>query len=91
MIDFVSAKDGVLEMYAGKRLVAEVCTAKSVAYYLHEEGYDGHYSFSSSMDFASEYGFDSDGDAHDIFERGVALYRMDLSELPDAYVEPIDE
>lgn len=78
MIDFVAAKNGMIEMYAGKRLVAEASTPKSVAYHLHEEGYGNSYSFSSSMDFASEYGFDKDGDAHDIFERGIALYRMDL-------------
>ena len=78
MIDFVAAKDGLVEMYAGDKLVGYASTPKSVANCLHEEGYDDHYSFSSSMDFASEYGFDKNGDAHDIFERGIALYRMDL-------------
>ena len=79
MIDFVAAKNGMIEMYAGERFIAEVCTPKSVAYYLHQEGYDDYYSCSSSMDFASEYGFANDGDAHDIFERGIKMYRMTIN------------
>ena len=44
-----------------------------VAYILKTKGIGPHLCHSSSMDFASEYGFKKDGDAWKLFDAGIEL------------------
>jgi hypothetical protein len=78
MIDFVSCDNGAIELFAGDECVAVAETAKSIAYYLAEYGIDDAY-FSSSMDFADEYGFENAEDAKVLFDAGVKMYQMALA------------
>lgn len=76
MIDFISADNGSIQMFNGNYMVAEATTAKTICYYLQEQGFDGSVMASSSVDFASEYGFDTDDAAHDLWDQGVKMYYM---------------
>ena len=76
MINFISANNGKIELFAHSEFIAAAETAKSICYFLQEYGFDGHYYTSSTIDFASEYGFDNDEDAHALFEEGVKLFYM---------------
>ena len=44
-----------------------------VAYILKTKGIGPNLCHSSSMDFASEYGFKKDGDAWKLFDKGIEL------------------
>jgi len=74
MIDFISASEGKIQLWEDDMIVAEACTAKSIAYFLQEHGFDGNVYASSSMDFASEEGFETDQCANDLWEKSVNLY-----------------
>ena len=73
-IDFVSANNGGLEFFAESAGIwVNVGWAKSVeecANIIAQNGLASQVSGSSSMDFASEYGFESD-DAADILYRNA--------------------
>ena len=75
MIDFITANNGQIEMFSNNSSVAKAATAKSIAYFLQENGFDGSVMASSSMDFASEEGFDSDDDAKILWEQGVKRFQ----------------
>lgn len=79
-IDFISAEDGGIKFYGGRDDVAMELnpvgfakTPKMVAYILQTRGVADRLMHSSSMDFANEYGFKNNGDAWDMFDRGVEL------------------
>ena len=76
MIDYISAYNGAIEMFANDQLVATAQTAKTIGYYLQENGYDGEVYASSSIDFASEYGFENDEDALNLWNAGVKMFQM---------------
>ena len=57
MIDFINADNGMIQMFDGNNMVAEANTAKSICYFIQEFGLADNVFGSSSMDFASEYGF----------------------------------
>jgi hypothetical protein len=76
MIDYISCDNGAIEMFADDVCVAVAETAKSIAYFLKEYGFDGSVYTSSSIDFASEYGFENDEDAIALWEEGVKYYEM---------------
>ena len=72
-IEFVSADEGFLELSTQYGdVVARVNTAESVAKVVEMYGYNGGY-YSSSMDFADEYGFATPSAAKELFEAGVEL------------------
>ena len=75
MIDYISANNGNIQLWNGNQIVAEACTAKSIVYFLQENGFneDGVYA-SSSMDFASEEGFKNDEDATILWDKGHTMY-----------------
>ena len=56
-IDFIDASGGGIKMYAGNSLKGWGGTAKGIAYTLRTVGLADRCMASSSMDFASEYGF----------------------------------
>ena len=74
MIDYITAHNGGIRMYAGiDDLKGWSKTAKGIAYTLKTCGIADPLMGSSSMDFASEYGFDHDDDASKLFEAAVKL------------------
>jgi len=75
MIDYISANNGNIQLWNGNQIVAEACTAKSIVYFLQENGFneDGVYA-SSSMDFASEEGFETDDCAKNLWNEALNRY-----------------
>lgn len=76
-IDFVSANNGGLEFFAESAGIwVNVGWAKSAegcADIIAEHGLASQVSGSSSMDFASEYGFESDDDADILYRNAIKL------------------
>ena len=72
MIDFVYANYGkiILALLDDAQVVTAE-SAKEVADAISTHGLADHVYMSSSMDFASEYGFASDGDAKEMFVQGL--------------------
>ena len=76
-IDFVCADDGALILSVDG--IDHVCkTPEGAACLLVVYGCSGAY-FSSSMDFASDYGFEADGDARAFFSLAEDLARDELA------------
>ena len=77
MISYLNANDGKIELWADmEHLIAEVQSAESIAQCIKQEGVSDVLMGSSSMDFASEYGFDYDGEAQDLWFSGVEQSEM---------------
>ena len=78
----IHAVDGALEIYRndgnGSGVIAgNIQTAKSLAYAIGTyKMMDKTVYFSSSMDFADEYGFDHYDGAKDLWEEGVKRFFM---------------
>ena len=76
-INFVSAKDGKIELHMNDDNSSMDCTIKSsanpiiLAAIMDDYGFDDTVMASSSMDFASEFGFNTDRDAWSIYNAGV--------------------
>jgi len=80
MIDFIAACDRGLEFYSDDETetversdTIEGCVAILRKYGLSANGY-----FSSSMDFADEYGFDHRDDARHLWGEVIKTYRDEL-------------
>ena len=74
-IRFVSAHKGGIMMYSNPgELVAWAKTPEMIAYALRTKGADEIIMGSSSMDFASENGFDLDEDATILWDEGYDMY-----------------
>ena len=67
MINFVSANDAKIELFNKDNLLASCSSVDEIVSAFENFGFNGGY-FSSSMDFASEYGFDYDSQAVEMFE-----------------------
>lgn len=76
MIDFISADNAMIQMFVGDNMVAEASTAKSICYFLQEYGVAESVFASSSIDFASEYGFETDDAAMDLWLEGFKKFEM---------------
>jgi hypothetical protein len=76
MIDFISADNAMIQMFDGDNMVAEASTAKSICYFIQEYGLAESVFASSSVDFASEYGFEDDDAAIELWEAGVKKFEM---------------
>ena len=76
-IDFITAHNGGIKMFAGVGLVDNLKgwgkTAKSIAYTLKTVGLADRCMASSSMDFASENGFETDDGAMLLLKRALEL------------------
>ena len=68
-INFIAADESGIKFFAGEvgNCVGFAKTPKMVAYVLKTKGIADNLFHSSSMDFASEYGFKKDGDAWKLF------------------------
>ena len=72
-VDFIGAHDGGIQMFSHVGLVGWGDTPESIAYVLNTKGMAETIMGSSSMDFASEEGFDSDDGASFLFKKALEL------------------
>ena len=71
---FISANNGGIEVDIGVgNKVGFAKTPKMLAYILDTKKIYGEVMFTSSMDFASEYGFADNGDARKFFNDAIEL------------------
>ena len=71
---FIDAENGGVGVYIGAgNKVGFAKTAKMLAYILDTKKIYGEVMFTSSMDFASEYGFADNGDARKLFNDAVKM------------------
>ena len=86
-IDFISAENGGIKMYAGVGNVKGWAkTASGIAYTLAAVGISENCYGSSSMDFASEEGFENDGDAMKLWDEAIGIYNEAIISYP-MYIE----
>ena len=79
-IRFVSAHKGGIMMYSNPgELVAWAKTPEMIAYALRTKGADDIIMGSSSMDFASEEGFENDEDATILWDEGYNMYLNEVA------------
>jgi hypothetical protein len=72
-VDFVSAHNGGIQMFSAEGLVGYGKTPEAIAYVLNTKGIAAEIFQSSSMDFASEYGFENDQDASFLMKKAFEL------------------
>ena len=71
---FIEAENGGIGVYIGAgNKVGFAKTPKMLAYILDTKKIYGEVMFTSSMDFASEYGFADNGDARKLFNDAVEM------------------
>ena len=71
---FIDAMDGGIGVFIGAgNQVGFAKTPKMLAYILDTKKIYGEVMFTSSMDFASEYGFADNGDARKLFNDAVKI------------------
>ena len=78
---FIGANNGGLEIFlgAGNLVAGNIKTAKTFKYVMDTYGIDivnDTIYTTSSMDFATEYGFEDDDDARILMEQGIKLIEM---------------
>ncbi|MFZ9006697.1 MAG: hypothetical protein ACO293_07960 [Nitrosopumilaceae archaeon] len=78
---FIGANNGGLEIFlgAGNLVAGNIQTAKTFKYVMDTYGIDivnDTIYTTSSMDFATEYGFEDDDDARILMEQGIKLIEM---------------
>ena len=79
-IDYIAAENGGIKMFAGGfNLKGWGKTAEGIAYTLKTVGLADCVMGSSSMDFASEYGFDNDGDAMKLWDAAIEIYNWKVN------------
>ena len=80
MIDYISAHNGGIKMFAGSlNLKGWGKTAKSIAYTLKTVGLADRVMGSSTMDFASEEGFENNGDALKLWDEAIGIYNWEVN------------
>ena len=72
-IDYISAHNGGIQCSSDTGSVGWSSTSEGIAYILKTKGIASSVMGSSSMDFASEYGFKNDGDALLLWEKALDL------------------
>ena len=78
---FIDCDNGGIEIYigVGNKIAGNIETAKTFKYVLDTYGIDPDTDTiytTSGMDFATENGFDNDGDAKTLMEEGFKLMEM---------------
>jgi len=77
MIHHVDAHNGSIRFYKDGGVVGSASEVTSIAYILATHGgFDENASFSSSMQFASEEGFENDDTAMDMLIEGMGAHGM---------------
>jgi hypothetical protein len=70
-IDFVNADNGKVELKAGDRVIIRSNNAQELAWAISKYGMDAWYS--SSMQFAAEYGFETNEAAIELLNKAIAI------------------
>ena len=71
---FIDAQNGGIGVFIGAgNQVGFAKTPKMLAYILDTKKIYGEVMFTSSMDFASEYGFADNGDARKLFDDAIGM------------------
>ena len=90
-IDFITAHNGGIKMYCGAKGVGVLFketegnlkgwgkTPEAIAYTLKTVGLAECVMGSSSMDFASEEGFENDGDAMKLWDAAIEIYNWEVN------------
>ena len=73
-INFVTAKNGKIELMSDKTVVVSSVDVEELTNTMYDHGLADEVYHSSSMDFASEDGFENDGDAWVIFDEALKQY-----------------
>ena len=73
-INFVTAKNGKIELMSDKTVVVSSVDVEELTKVMYDHGLADQVYHSSSMDFASEDGFENDGDAWVIFDEALKMY-----------------
>ena len=73
-INFVTAKNGKIELMSDKTVVVSSVDVEELTNTMTDHGLADSVYHSSSMDFASEDGFENDGDAWVIFDEALKMY-----------------
>ena len=79
MIDYITTHNGGIKMFAGAGLKGWSKTAKGIAYTLKTCGLAESVYGSSSMDFASEEGFDDNDDAMLLWNEAIGIYNWEVN------------
>ena len=79
MIDYITVHNGGIKMFAGDGLKGWSKTAKGIAYTLKTCGLAEVVMGSSSMDFASEEGFDDNDDAMLLWNEALGIYNWEVN------------
>ena len=87
MIDFISADHGGIRMSAVVKpwIAASYSwncwagTAKDIVAAIKKVGLSENVMASSTMDFASEEGFENNGDAHKLWYEAIEIYNWEVS------------
>jgi len=73
-INFVTARNGKIELMSDKTVVVSSVDVEELTNTMYDHGLADQVYHSSSMDFASEDGFENDGDAWVIFDEALKMY-----------------
>ena len=73
-INFVTARNGKIELMSDKTVVVSSVDVEELTNVMYDHGLADSVYNSSSMDFASEDGFENDGDAWVIFDEALKMY-----------------
>ena len=73
-INFVTARNGKIELMSDKTVVVSSVDVEELTNVMYDHGLADRVYHSSSMDFASEDGFENDGDAWVIFDEALKMY-----------------
>ena len=80
MIDFIAAKNGGIELYAGAgNLKGWGKTPEGIAYTLKTVGLAEVVMGGSTMDFAIEEGFTTNAGALDLWDEAIAIYNWEVN------------
>ena len=81
-IRFIAAHKGGIQMFSNPgELVAWAKTPEMIAYALRTKGADDIIMGSSSMDFASEEGFENNEDATILWDKGYTMYLDEVASV----------
>jgi hypothetical protein len=82
MIDFISAKNGGIELFSGVGVVVGFAKdAKTLAGFMERHGVASAVYASSTMDFADEEGFAHHDDANKLWNQAVDIYNWNVNKV----------
>jgi len=77
-IDYIGADNGGLALYAGN-VTIRATTAEAIAEAMKNHGLAETVMGSSSMDFASEEGFETDDGAINLWNEAIGIYNWEVN------------